>query len=216
MSGPKTRRIARRDQNKCGVHVGGCGLTVESKDRSLDHIVPQAFFKSVGNDATSTESDEDWNRQLMHRGCDNDLGGHVHGLPPFWCHCHYLQVIGIDLYVFVRDTTTAEEKEHHLLLRNYVMDSGNPHGLSVFVAPLSNNPRSWDKSRALQLDDQNTNVHYLLCITPNMVDQFNRTQKERVDKVMRAYKGAIPDYSIRQPGYIYGKDLSPFMPKRNP
>jgi hypothetical protein len=216
MSGPRTRRIARRDQNKCGVHAGGCGLTVERKDRSLDHIVPQAFFKSIGSIGTSTNFDEDWNRQLMHRQCDNSLGGHVHGLPPFWCHCHYLQVMGIDLYVFIRDETTAEDKEHHLLLRNYVRAPVNQTGLTVFASPLSKNPKSWDKSRTLRLDDQNTNVHYLLCITPNMVDQFNRAQKERADKVLRAYKGAIPDYSIRQLGHIHGKDLSPFAPRINP
>ena len=49
MSGPRTKRVAKRDLDKCGVHAGGCGQIVEAKDRSLDHIVPQAFFKSLGS-----------------------------------------------------------------------------------------------------------------------------------------------------------------------
>ena len=210
MAGPRMARAVKRDISKCGVHAGGCGQIVEKKDRSLDHIIPQAFFKSVGANGTSTDYDNDWNRQLMHRDCDNWAGGHVHGLPPFWCHCHYLQIVGKDLFVVVRNAVPADEQDKHLLLREYAHDTGNPRGLSVFTAPLSKNPKSWDKSRVLRLDDENTNVHYLLCVTPEMVNDFNRAQTNRVNTVLEAYKGAVPDYSERDPGYVYGKDLSIF------
>ena len=101
-----------------------------------------------------------------------------------------------------------------MLLKNYVMDSSNPRGLSVFTAPLSKNPKSWNiRDRTLRLDDENTNVHYLLTIRSSMVDQFNRVQKKRADDVLKAYKGAMPDYSVRHSGRIYGKDLSPFAPR---
>ena len=215
MSGPRTRRAEKRDQNKCGVHAAGCGLIVEKNDRSLDHIVPQAFFKSLGGQVTSTNYDDDWNRQLMHRNCDNWSGGHLHGLPPFWCHCHYLQIVGNDLYVVVRDAVTADGKENHLLLRNFVCFTGNPRGLAVFIAPLSNSPKTWNKSGTLRLEDQNRNVHYLLCVAPAMVDNFNRVQENRANKVLDAYGGAVPDYSAKDSGIIYGKDLSIFNKGRS-
>ena len=207
MSGPRMRRVIRKDQHRCGVHAGGCGQIVDKIDRSLDHIIPQSFFRSRGNNISSTDFDDDWNRQIMHRTCDNWSGGHLHGLPPFWCHCHYLRVLEKDLYVFVRDAATGEENENHLLLRDFVRSSGNPRGLSVFTAPVSNNPKSWDKSRTLRLDDQNTNVHYLLCITPNMVDSFNQSQINRANRVLDAYKGIVPDFSQKYLGPIYGRDL---------
>ena len=107
----------------------------------------------------------------------------------------------------VRDAVTADEKETHLLLPDFVKDNGNPNSLSVFVNPVSNNPNSWDKSSVLKLDDQNKNIHYLLCINRHMVDDFNREQTNRANKVLHDYQGAAPDYSKRYVGNIYGKDL---------
>ena len=213
MAGPRMKKARVRDNEKCGVHLGGCGeLVSEKKDRSLDHIIPQAWFKSIGEDNASTDYDEMWNRQLMHKSCDNNMGGHIHGLPAFWCHCHYLEVCGRDLFVVVRDLASAESPERHLLLRGYVNPpSDSPRGLGLFINPISNNPQSWRKDGVLRLEA--TDHHHLAMLRPEMVESFNRAQMNRASKVFGAYKGATPDFSIRDAGFIWDKDLSRFFPK---
>ena len=213
MAGPRMKKAQVRDNNKCGVHLGGCGeLVSEKKDRSLDHIVPQAWFKSIGKDNTSTDYDDIWNRQLMHKTCDNNMGGHVHDLPAFWCHCHYLEVCGTDLFVVVRDSATAETPERHLLFKGYVnTPNDNPRSLGLFVNPISNNPQSWRKDGVLRLEEMDH--HHLVMLRPEMVDSFNREQINRANRVFETYTGSTPDFSIRDAGSVWDKDLSKFFPE---
>ena len=215
MAGPRMKKARVRDKDKCGVHLGGCGeLVSEKKDRSLDHIIPEAWFRSIGNENTSTDYNDIWNRQLMHKTCDNSKkGGHVHGLPAFWCHCHYLEVLGGDLFVVVRDSETADTPERHLLLKGYVnAPSDNPNGLSIFVNPISNNPKSWTKDGLLRMEVPDH--HHLVMLRPEMVGGFNRQQNNRANKVFEAYKGSTPEFSIRDAGFVWDKDLSKLFPKK--
>ncbi len=155
MAGPRMKKARVRDKDMCGVHLGGCGeLVSEKKERSLDHIIPEAWFRSASNGTTSPDYNDMWNRQLMHKTCDNaQKGGHVHGLPVFWCHCHYLEVFGKDLFVVIRDSETTDIPERHLMLKDYVnVPSDNPHGLGIFVNPISNIPKSWPKDGALRME----------------------------------------------------------------
>ena len=204
------------------VHLGGCGEVVaERKERSLDHIIPQAWFKSAKDSCiennievkTSTDYDEMWNRQLMHKECDNGLGGHIHGLPPFCCHCHYLEVVGKDLFVVVRDSVSGENLEHHLLLKGYVAvpNNGNHRGVALYVMPLSSNRNSWRKDGKLVVEDKDH--HRLVLLRPEMVSDFNQEHRDRADRVFAAYKGATPDFSIRDAGNVWDKDLSKFAPR---
>ena len=204
------------------MHLGGCGeFVAERKKRSLDHIIPQAWFKSIRDSCikdgvgvrTSTDYDEMWNRQLMHKGCDNKLGGHVHGLPAFCCHCHYLRVVGKDLFVVVRDSVTGENSEYHLMLKGYVVaPSNNPRSVSAFISPLSSNPKSWRKDGRLVMEAKDH--HHLVMLRPEMVDGFNRQQLDRADRVFEAYKGATPDFSVRDAGKVWDTDISKFAPRK--
>ena len=222
MSGNRMKKTRVRDLEKCGVHLGGCGEIVnEKKERSLDHIIPQAWFKSTINAtendleiATSTDYNDLWNRQLMHKRCDNNLGGHVHGLPPFCCHCHYLKVVDEDLFVVVRDSVTAENPESYLLLKGYVFTpNDNPRSVGLFTSPLSSNPKSWPKDGMLVLEAKNH--HHLVMLRPEMVDSFNRQQLTRADRVFEAYKGTTPDFSIRDISNVWDKDISKFAPRKS-
>ena len=215
MAGPRTKKAQKRDKNLCGVHLGGCGELVPPKNdvRSLDHIMPEAWFKTAGKDTTPTDYDDLWNRQLMHKGCDNKKGGAVLSLPPFWCHCHYLEVRGRDLFVVVRDSETGELPERHLLLKGYVAPpSDDPFGLSLYIAPISNNPKSWPKDGVLRTE--RPDHHHLVSLRPEWVASFNREQISRANRVFETYNGSPPDFSIRDAGYVWDKDLSKFAPKR--
>ena len=214
MAGPRTKNAQRRDKGLCGVHIGGCGEPVPPQNdvRSLDHIISEAWFKTAGEGKTAPNYNDRWNRQLMHKDCDNRKGGHVHGLPPFWCHCHYLEVCGGDLFVVVRDSETAESPERYLLLKGYVAPpTDNSRGLSLFVNPISNNPKAWPKDGVLRTEKPDH--HHLTMLRSEWVESFNREQINRANRVFAAYNGSPPDFSIRDVGYVWDKDLSKFAPK---
>ena len=66
-------------------------------------------------------------------------------------------------------------------MENFVIQHGpDPTSLSIRVEPISQNPKSWSKTKTLDLDSKNTPAHYVICITPPMVPEFNHREKERV------------------------------------
>ena len=181
--GVKTNRISHRDGAVCGVHLGGCMRPIENKgDRSLDHIIPQSFYLNPAFGLDSKAFGDDWNLQVMHKTCNVKRGGFVHGLPCFQCPCHYYRVSGKDLYVCY---TTGEQTDEFLLVVDFVKmtDTLNPISISLLVQPVSDNPKSWPKTRTLQISPGNNSVHYVTCINPFMVKSFNHREMQRVARL---------------------------------
>ena len=92
--------LLEMDSRICGLHLGGCCERIAKRsDASIDHIIPEAFFKALGTDVNGYDFRLPWNLQPMHKKCNVKRGGYLQEYPRFRCSCHYLQVIGRDLYV---------------------------------------------------------------------------------------------------------------------
>ena len=46
--------LLKRDNCKCGIHLGGCGKKITLEETSVDHIIPQNILKG---DTTYKERD---------------------------------------------------------------------------------------------------------------------------------------------------------------
>lgn len=156
----------------------------DRKDRSRDHIMPRAFFLNPAFGADRQVMNDDWNLQVMHKSCNVNRGGLIHGLPCFQCPCHYYQVIGKDLYVYHREGQTPKG---YLLMTNFVVStaSGSPNDLALRVEPVSDNPASWPKDGKLEISPSNESIHYVVCINPSMVTAFNIREIQRADMLAR-------------------------------
>ena len=183
----KRRRVTHRDDKTCGIHLGGCMTSIQGKS-TLDHILPQSLIPAFR--LNSQEFNKDWNLQPMHPECNVERGGAIHGLPCFQCACHSYQVVGEDLFVLYQN---GQMQETNLLMENFVIQHGpDPTSLSIRVEPISQNPKSWSKTKTLDLDSRNTPTHYVICITPPMVPEFNHREKERVRVIEQAHQGRGP------------------------
>ena len=183
----KRQRVAHRDDKICGIHLGGCMTSIQGKS-TLDHILPQSLIPAFR--LNSQEFNKDWNLQPMHPECNVNRGGTIRGLPCFQCACHYYEVVGDNLCIQYCDGQTLET---HSLMENFVKQSGSdPNGLSIRVEPISQNPKSWSKTKTLNLDSRNTPTHYVICITPPMVQEFNHRETERVRLIGQASQGRGP------------------------
>ena len=110
-------RVLRRDNRLCGIHLGGCGNTIEgTRDGTVDHIIPSAFFSKVAGDSRHLY-ERDWNCQPMHVACNQSKADWLSSWPKFRCDCHYLQVEDGHLFVVTRGRTAAAR---HILLRDVV------------------------------------------------------------------------------------------------
>ena len=126
----------------------------------------------------------------MHPECNVKRGGAIHGLPCFQCACHYYQVVGENLYVLYQN---GQMQETNLLLEHFVIQLGpDPSSLSIRVEPISRNPKWRSKTKTLNLDSRNTPVHYVISITPPMVQEFNHREAERVRLIKQASQGRGP------------------------
>ena len=100
---PKARhamkRLLRRDDRLCGVHLGGCGKGIApGQSPNRDHIIPRSLFKKVAL-GRENEFEQDWNCQPMHEACNTSKAFQMDSWPRFGCRCHFLQVVEGDLYV---------------------------------------------------------------------------------------------------------------------
>jgi len=87
---PRLQRIMKRDNNRCGIHSGGCLRPVSEnaygpKEATQDHLVPRRFANRRAPDLVAHE---DWNLQPMHAECNNARMGQVLGVVKFECNCH--------------------------------------------------------------------------------------------------------------------------------
>ena len=115
----KKRRVLKRDQRLCGIHIGGCGRRIaEGEKCNLDHIIPRALFTKVAKDRIA-EFNEDWNCQATHVGCNDAKASELTNWPRFNCDCHYLQIQGGDMYVYTRGLVG---EGRHKLLENVVSE----------------------------------------------------------------------------------------------
>ena len=212
----KRIRVAHRDDKMCGVHLGGCMMSIQGKS-TLDHIIPQSLIQTFG--LNSQEFNKDWNLQVMHPECNGKRGGAIHGLPCFQCACHSYEVVGENLYVLYQD---GQMQETNLLMENFVIQHGpDPTGLSIRVEPISQNPKSWPMGPKLNLDSRNTPVHYVTCITPPMVPEFNHREKERVrilEQVGQRRRTTDVVYLSEEynPNFSFGSTKSPHQANTNP
>ena len=118
----KKRRVLKRDQRLCGIHLGGCGRRIEEGAKyNLDHIVPRALFSKVAK-GRNAEFNEDWNCQPMHEDCNNAKDSRLSSWPRFACDCHYLKIHGNDLYVHTKDPVG---EGRHKLLENVVSEKND-------------------------------------------------------------------------------------------
>ena len=187
----KRTRVSYRNDKMCGVHLGGCMTLVERKP-SLDHMIPVSFFENPAFGANPHEFNQDWNLQVMHEACNGNRGGVIHGLPSFQCPCHYYRVIDEDLYVCYSDSQSSTD---HLLMKQFVLKtvSGDPRSVGLRVEPVSNNPKSWrTKDGILRIEPSNTSIHFVSCIDPSMVKQFNDRERQRVHMLQEAGRSRGP------------------------
>ena len=132
--------MLKRDDRKCGIHMGGCGEEVQYRSQcEVDHIVPVALYKALAPEPR--DFDNPWNYQPMHREChkakEDRLSGRELGKleaavtvgaktpddwPRFECQCHYLQIVGSDLFVLTKGPI---DNGSHLLYAGVVKDFGN-------------------------------------------------------------------------------------------
>ena len=129
-----------RDSGRCGIHLGGCGRRIERSNQcEVDHIIPLVLAKLIA--PAPREFDRPWNYQPMHKECNREKADRMNGRelgeletaatvgantpddwPRFQCKCHYLQILGNDLYVC---TQTPAGTGKHKLYAGVVMDFGN-------------------------------------------------------------------------------------------
>ena len=132
--------MLKRDDGKCGIHMGGCGGQVKYRSQcEVDHIVPVVLYNALAPEPR--DFDNPWNYQPMHRECHRAKEDRLRGRelgeleaavtvgantpddwPRFECQCHYLQIVGSDLLVFTRGPI---DHGSHLLYPGVVKDFGN-------------------------------------------------------------------------------------------
>ena len=87
------RRVYLRDDELCGIHLGGCGKEIlPGQNYNRDHIIPRSLFRKVSR-GRENEFEQDWNCQPMHEDCNSSKSFQLDGWPRFGCECHYLQVV---------------------------------------------------------------------------------------------------------------------------
>lgn len=80
----------KRDNNRCGIHSGGCLRPVSenadgTEKATEDHLIPRRYANRRAPDIVAYK---DWNLQPMHAGCNNARKGQVLGVIGFECNCH--------------------------------------------------------------------------------------------------------------------------------
>jgi len=82
-------RLLKRDNYKCGIHVGGCGKEIKRGEATRDHIIPKNYSRKRSN---NREFIGDWNYQPMHKRCNEEREGQIIDKPEFKCKCHGVYV----------------------------------------------------------------------------------------------------------------------------
>ena len=193
----RRRRALRRDDDRCGIHLGGCGRKIQWDNKRIppgDHIIPQSLFSKVAPDPQ--EFQEDWNIQPMHDSCGTEKDNRLSGLgmgememlftsfadtpdkwPLFTCRCHYLQVVGTDLYVCTKGPVS---KGKHILYAGFVKDFGESNRQDAIM--VVEHWTTTDGRKVVGYDGRGKTArdHILPSISPRRVAEFNLSETIRV------------------------------------
>lgn len=127
MAKAKTSELHKRDNGKCGIHVGGCGLDVNVSDATRDELIPQSYFRSETGKKLKNNWFGEWNTQVMHRKCNDEKAGHTVE-PRFRCICH-MSYIDVEMNVLrVLYNAEGETWEDNTVAEN-VIGAYNEFGL---------------------------------------------------------------------------------------
>ena len=126
-----------RDGGLCGIHLGGCGQPIIGR-WEVDHLIPLGLAALIA--PAPREFDGHWNYQPMHEHCNRNKADTMKGRsleeletavlvgantsndwPRFQCKCHYLQILGEDLFVCTKEPVGIGE---HKLYAGVVKDFG--------------------------------------------------------------------------------------------
>ena len=200
---PSRRRITRarksallkRDDWKCGIHMGGCGGQVQYRSQcEIDHIIPVVLYNSLAPEPR--DFDNPWNLQPIHKGChkakEDRLRGRALGAleaavtigantpddwPRFECQCHYLQIVGTDLFVFTRNPI---DTARHLLYPGVVRDFGNEDRQDGILVTGKWTGSGGIPTRGFSNIDNNVRGFILPSFSPKRVPGFNILEAQRV------------------------------------
>ena len=120
--------------------MGGCGGRIQSRSQcEVDHIIPVGLYSLLAPEPRNF--DNPWNYQPMHKECNQAKQDRLRGRelgkleaavtvgantpddwPRFECQCHYLQILGRDLFAL---TKSPLDTGKHLLYPGVVKDFGN-------------------------------------------------------------------------------------------
>ena len=189
-------KLLKRDDRKCGIHLGGCGEPIEFRSQcSGDHIVPQVLFEAIA--PKPTEFDDNWNHQPMHKECNLTKSDRLQGRiltdleaattigantpedwPRFECKCHYLQIIEGGMYVCTKKPISPGQ---HLLYPNVVKDIGNEDRQdAILVLGRTTGPKGTPMVGYSALN-KNTTGFLLPSFSPKRVQGFNIMEARRVE-----------------------------------
>ena len=142
--------LLKRDNRRCGIHMGGCGRVIRNRGQcEVDHIIPVVLYRSLAPEPRGF--DKPWNYQPMHRDCHKAKEDRLRGRqleeleaavtvgantpddwPRFECQCHYLQIVGSDLFVFTKGRIGSGK---HLLYAGVVKDFGEDDRQDGILVP---------------------------------------------------------------------------------
>ena len=200
---PSRKRITRagkssllkRDDRKCGIHMGGCSGQVQYRSQcEVDHIVPVVLSNALAPEPR--EFDNPWNYQPMHKEChkakEDRLSGRELGeleaavtvgantpedWPRFECRCHYLQIVEGGLFVFTRDPIDTGS---HLLYPKVVRDFGDEDRQDGILVPGQWTGPGGIPTRGYANMDNNVRGFILPSVSPKRVPGFNILEARRV------------------------------------
>ena len=187
--------LLRRDHRQCGIHVGGCGGKIQSRSQcEVDHIVPVVLYSSLAPEPR--DFDNPWNYQPVHQECHKAKEDRLHGRelgeleaavtvgantpddwPRFECQCHYLQIVGADLFVF---TKGAIDTGKHLLHPEVVKDFGDENRQDGILVPGQWTGSGGIPARGFSNMGNNVRGFILPSFSPKRVPGFNIFEAQRV------------------------------------
>ena len=100
------RRILKRDEYKCGIHLAGCGKILKTRDATIGHIVPQALHYEW-EDSRVPAAVKDSNVQPMCLACNEKMKA-TFPILPIESACRCCQ------WVFAKETTRMADGTAYL------------------------------------------------------------------------------------------------------
>ena len=187
--------LLKRDDRKCGIHMGGCRGQIQYRSEcEVDHIVPVVLYNSLASEPRVF--DNPWNYQPMHTACHKTKADRLRGRelreleaavtvgantpddwPRFECQCHYLHIFGSDLFVFTRGPI---DTGNHLLYPGVVRDFGNEARQDGILVPGQWTGPGRIPARGFSNMDNNVRGFILPSFSPKRVPGFNILEAQRV------------------------------------